>query len=202
MKIYMIRHGETNWNKESRLQGKTDIPLNENGILLARQAAERFATVDFDLAYTSPLLRARQTAETILEGRNVPIYEEKRIEEIGFGAYEGMVYTKTYSDIPDESFSYFFTKPEAYQPAPNGERIEELLEREAVFLREIFVNPNLQDKTILISTHGAALAGLLSVIKQNEVKDFWSCRLHKNCGYSVVEVRDGEAVIIAEGETI
>lgn len=202
MKIYMIRHGETNWNQENRLQGKTDIPLNENGISLARQAAERFAAVDFDLAYTSPLLRARQTAETILEGRNVPVYEEKRIEEIGFGEYEGMVYTKTYSDIPDERFSYFFMKPEAYQPATGGERIEELLEREEDFLRELFANQNLQDKTILISTHGAALAGLLSVIKKNEVKDFWSCKLHKNCGYSVVEVRDGEVQIIAEGETI
>lgn len=202
MKIYMIRHGETNWNQENRLQGKMDIPLNENGIWLAGQAAKRFESVDFDLAYTSPLLRARQTAEAILKGRNVPLYEDKRIEEIGFGEYEGMVYTKTYSDIPDENFSYFFRKPEAYQPAPCGERIEELLEREKDFLCDLFTNPNLQDKTILVSTHGAALAGLLSVIKQKEVKDFWNCKLHKNCGYSVVEVRDGEAVIIAEGETI
>lgn len=90
MRLYLIRHGETVWNTEGRLQGKADIELNENGIRLAKVTGEAMKDIHFDLAITSPLKRARQTAELVLGERKVPILEDSRIEEITFGVWEGL----------------------------------------------------------------------------------------------------------------
>ena len=69
MRLYIMRHGETAWNVRRLFQGHSDIPLNENGIALAEVTADGLRDVPFDLAYTSPLRRARQTAEIILRSR-------------------------------------------------------------------------------------------------------------------------------------
>ena len=69
MKIYMIRHGETDWNKKRKLQGQVDIPLNEFGKLLAKETAPALADVPFAVCYTSPLKRAAETARLALGGR-------------------------------------------------------------------------------------------------------------------------------------
>ncbi|MDE7038136.1 MAG: histidine phosphatase family protein, partial [Lachnospiraceae bacterium] len=89
MKLYIVRHGETEWNKERRLQGQVDIPLNESGRRLARETSGGLAGIHFDLCYSSPLSRARETAELILEGRSTPVIEDERIIEMAFGECEG-----------------------------------------------------------------------------------------------------------------
>ena len=86
MKIYMIRHGETDWNKKRKLQGQVDIPLNEFGKLLAKETAPALADVPFAVCYTSPLKRAAETARLVLGDREVPIVPDKRIQEMSFGA--------------------------------------------------------------------------------------------------------------------
>ena len=91
MKLYIIRHGETSWNAEGRLQGQTDIPLNENGIRLAKITGEALKEVPFDLAISSPLKRARQTADLVLAGRQVPVLEDARIEELSFGSWKRLL---------------------------------------------------------------------------------------------------------------
>ena len=75
MKLYIVRHGETDWNKARKIQGQSDIPLNAFGRHLARETAKGLADVHFDLCFTSPLSRAKETARIILEGRDVPIIE-------------------------------------------------------------------------------------------------------------------------------
>lgn len=91
MRLYLIRHGVTDWNNEKRLQGKSDIPLNAFGELLAKETGEALRDIPFDLAYTSPLIRARRTAELVIGKRSVPILDDPRIEEIGLGIYEGLI---------------------------------------------------------------------------------------------------------------
>ena len=71
MKIYFVRHGETDWNRAHKVQGHTDIPLNNYGRHLARETAEGMKNLKIDLAYTSPLSRAKETAEIILAGSSV-----------------------------------------------------------------------------------------------------------------------------------
>ena len=88
--LYIMRHGKTDWNEKRKLQGRTDIPLNEEGIGMAKKAAEECKNIHFDICYCSPLIRARTTAQIVLEGRNVPIVTDDRLMEMGFGEYEGI----------------------------------------------------------------------------------------------------------------
>ena len=88
--LYIMRHGKTDWNLLHKLQGRTDIPLNDMGIKMAKEARERYKDVHFDICYCSPLTRARQTAELVLEGRDVPVVIDDRLAEMGFGIYEGV----------------------------------------------------------------------------------------------------------------
>ena len=74
-----MRHGETDWNKKKLVQGRKDIPLNEYGRHLARETSYGMRQYQIDLAYTSPLRRAKETAEILLEGRNISLYEDQRI---------------------------------------------------------------------------------------------------------------------------
>lgn len=193
MRLYIIRHGQTNWNKERKLQGRTDIPLNESGREVAELTKEGFKDIPFDIAFTSPLKRAKETAEIILTGRNIPIIDEPRIIEVNFGSYEGCDF-----DLPDEYIQNFFSAPEKYFSINGMEPMEDILGRMKSFLQELCQNPELQDKTILISTHGAALSGLMTVIKGNSVDKYWAGGLHKNCGFSVVDIENGVARIVTE----
>ena len=83
--LYIMRHGKTDWNAKHKLQGRTDIPLNEEGIQMAEQAKEKYKDVNFDICYCSPLVRAKQTAEIVLEGRNIPIVYDDRLMEMCVG---------------------------------------------------------------------------------------------------------------------
>ena len=88
LRIYVARHGQTDWNKEGRLQGQTDVPLNETGRTQARELAARLAGIPLDAIYTSALQRSRQTAEP-LTGR-APITALAALNEQSLGAFEGV----------------------------------------------------------------------------------------------------------------
>lgn len=133
--LYIMRHGRTDWNERHKLQGRTDIPLNANGRQMAEKAREEYADVHFDVCYCSPLIRARETAEIVLRGRNIPIIPDERLVEMSFGACEGMEYSfdKLGSPIAD-----LFLHPEKYtEPVDGGESFEQLFARTGEFLREV-----------------------------------------------------------------
>lgn len=199
MKIYIIRHGETDWNVIKRLQGRSDIPLNEEGKRLARVTAEALAEVPFTRIYTSPLLRAKETAMIIKGNREIPVIEEERIQEISFGIYEGFICAEEHYTIPDPSFIHFFQQPEHYVAPEGAEEIEALCKRTTDFLQELVHTTAYQDDTILLSTHGAALRGLLSSINMNGVAEFWKGGVHKNCAVTILEVTDGRIKLLEEG---
>ena len=89
MKIYVTRHGQTDWNVQGKTQGRADIELNEVGIKQAKQTKEELKNIDIDLIICSPLKRAKKTAEIINEGRNIPIIFDDQIIERNFGEFEG-----------------------------------------------------------------------------------------------------------------
>lgn len=200
MKIYLIRHGETDWNTVKRLQGATDIPLNENGEALARVTRDEMKDIPFDMIFTSPLKRAYRTAEIVRGDREIPLIVDERIREICFGDYEGLVSKSEGYSIPDPDFKFFFTKTDKYQTPPNGESVASLLKRTGNFLEELKNREDLQDKTILISSHGAAVRALLSNVEKCDIAHFWGNGVHKNCGVSCVELIDGEYQILWENK--
>ena len=199
MKIYFVRHGETDWNKERKIQGQVDIPLNEFGRHLARETAKGLRDVPFDVCFTSPLGRARETAEIILQGRDVPILEDKRILEMNFGVLEGKCCSKEGWDVPD-SFQMFFDDPVHYQAPEGGEDFQAVRERTGDFLNWLFVQEQYRDSTVLVTTHGAAMAGLLNNLKKKPLAEYWGVGVHKNCGVTEVDVTDGRIDIISENK--
>ena len=92
MELYLIRHGLTVWNAAGKLQGNTDIELNEQGREAAGQLGIQLDNVSFDIIYSSPLIRAYETACLIRGNRNIPIVRDKRLRELSFGEKEGVCY--------------------------------------------------------------------------------------------------------------
>ena len=201
MLIYIVRHGLTEWNKLKKLQGIADVPLAEEGILLAEKTGEALRGVKFDICFTSPLSRARQTAECVLGKRDVPIIPDKRIQEMSFGEFEGLCCREEGWNIPDPGFRNFFNAPEVYQPPKGGESFEEVRARLNNFLEELYQKEDLQDKNVLLSTHGAALCGILSLMKGLPISGYWQQGVHKNCAVSIAEVKDGKIEILQENVT-
>lgn len=205
MILYLIRHGETDLNKQKRLQGQTDIPLNEYGRELARITGQALREVKFDAVFSSPLFRAVETAEIIMGNRDCPFYTDGRIQEISFGDYEGMCYKGTAGAeeipcVPDADFLNFFRAPELYVTPPNGESFKEVIARTGDFYRELTHNSLYRERTVLISTHGCALKALLANMRPTKIRDFWGEGVHRNCAVTIVCVTDDRAKILEEGK--
>ena len=94
MSVYLIRHGQTDWNKEGIVQGRCDIPLNEKGREQAREAKELTKDIKFDICFCSPLDRAKETAAIVLEGKDVEIVYDDRLLEMAYGIYEATDWRK------------------------------------------------------------------------------------------------------------
>ena len=89
MKLYVARHGQTRWNSQNRVLGRTDIPLNETGIEQAKGLAEKAASLGIDIIISSPLKRARQTADIVGDALGLSVLTDERLTEFDFGAFEG-----------------------------------------------------------------------------------------------------------------
>ena len=198
MKMYIIRHGQTPWNARKCLQGRSDVDLNENGIYLAELTGKALRDVTFGMAFTSPLIRAKHTAQCILAGREVPIIEDERLIEISFGIYEGCCYAEENRQVPQQWIENFFHAPQDYVAAPGGESLDDVEKRTRDFMEDICSRKELQDKTILVSTHGCALRGLLNSIRESNREDYWHGGVSKNCAVSIVTCNRGEKPVLVE----
>ena len=198
MKMYIIRHGQTPWNARKCRQGRADVDLNENGIYLAELTGKALRDVTFDMAFTSPLIRAKHTAQCILAGRKVPIIEDERLIEISFGIFEGCCYAEENRQVPQQWIENFFHAPQDYVAAPGGESLDDVEKRTRNFMEDICSRKELQDKTILVSTHGCALRGLLNSIRESNREDYWHGGVSKNCAVSIVTCNRGEKPVLVE----
>lgn len=176
--LYIIRHGKTDWNERSKLQGQTDIPLNDEGRRMAEEAAARYAGVHFDVCFCSPLVRARETAEILLRGRDVPICYDERLKEMSFGVYEGIEHSFMITDCPVNTLFY---SPEKYTvPVEGGESVPELMARTGSFLREKAEPLLAEGKDVLIVGHGAMNSSIIIQVRDLPVSEFWSAGI-ENC---------------------
>jgi probable phosphoglycerate mutase len=197
MILYVVRHGETQWNRLCKVQGIADIPLAEEGIRLAQLTGEALKDVPFDICYTSPLIRAKQTAQYILGDRQIPLIEDDRIMEIDFGELEGSTILDEDGKIPDRRIELFIKDPLAYPRPEGGEDIQDILKRTGEFWEEITTDPALADKTVLVSSHGCAVRALLQNVYQDSA-DFWHGHVPPNCSVNILEIQDGKARFLEE----
>jgi probable phosphoglycerate mutase len=168
-----MRHAKTDWNAERKLQGRTNIPLNDEGRKMAAEAAKECAQVHFDVCYSSPLSRAQETAKILLAGRDVPIVTDERLIEMGFGIYEG---SSDLYQTPDCPINVLFQAPDQYVTSVGGaETFAELYARTGEFLAEVVQSQLQQGKDILIMGHGAMNASIVCQVKGLPLREFWSC---------------------------
>ena len=197
MLIYIVRHGLTEWNKLKKLQGAADVPLAKEGILLAEKTGEALKDVKFDICFTSPLSRARQTAECVLGDRNVPIIPDKRIQEINFGDLEGGCVRDAEGNYIDPQVEMIFRDPVNFKRPENGEDIFDVIARTKDFWEEKTSDPSLADKTVLVASHGCAVRALLQNI-YHDPENFWHGCVPPNCCVNLVEVKNGKTVLLEE----
>ena len=178
--IYIIRHGQTEKNRANVLQGRSDIPLNDSGRQQAEEVRNRLikAGIHFDLVYTSPLIRAVQTAAIIAEG--IPQVKDERLIEMDYGPYEGM----DLADPAPEVLEFF--RDFVHNPAPNGmEPLQAIVVRLGSFLEEI--REEAAEKNILISTHAIAMKGALEYLTPDSGGSYWS-KFIGNCAVYISEI--------------
>ena len=197
MEIYIIRHGQTVWNKQRKLQGSTDIELTEEGKEMAVLTGQRLKGVTFDKVFSSPLKRAYVTAQLIHAENNVSIETDERIREVSFGEFEGLNVDEMLNN-EECGFYHFFDKPELYRPAEHGERLEDVILRGKEFIEEKIVPLEGKVQRVMIVAHGAMNKALLAAMFQRELKDFWKGNLQKNLGISVVDFTAGEFTLVNE----
>ena len=185
MEVYFIRHGTTDWNAERRFQGEKDIELNENGRELAGTLGRRLENVHFDRIYSSPLIRAYETACLIRGHRNIPIIRDQRLRELSFGGLEGMPYTQWIDT--DHPRKYFFTEPGRYQPPEGGETLQHVCDRTRDFAQSELEKLACDGKTerVMVVAHGALLAALMCYLEGHGVENFWGSGLKGNCEETV-----------------
>lgn len=167
MEIYVVRHGETTYNIENKICGKSDVELTSLGRLQAEKAALALKDISFDRVYVSPLKRAIDTAK-IITNNHFPLIIDKRIEEIDFGIYEGMDRkTKAFLD----------TKFHLGVRYSKGESFLEVIYRVYHFLEDV---KQQQLETILIVCHGGIMRAIHSYFFDISNDEFFSMNF-KNC---------------------
>lgn len=194
MLIYLVRHGETDYNKTGKLQGWSDIPLNEYGVELAEKTAEGLKETEFDLVFSSPFQRSYATTEKIIKNRNLSIQTDDRLKEINLGPNEGDLYEEVRMN-ENHPLHNFFRKPEDYSPVEGAESIEDVKKRAFDFLNDKIFPLEKKFKSILIVAHGALNRCILNTILDIHDKNFWKINL-PNCAVSILSLENGKLKVL------
>ena len=167
MKIYLVRHGETDWNQAGLLQGQTDIALNAQGLEQAHDAADRLKEVPFEIAFCSPLT-------------------DERLRELNFGPWEG-VDIRTIKDAASQPF----TNPGSYIPPAGAESFAQLYKRSGEFVDQVLLPLEGTYETVLVVAHGGVNRSILNPVLNIPVDDFW--RVHMgNCATAILDCTNGK----------
>lgn len=198
LKVYLIRHGRTQWNIEGKLQGTGDSPLVEEGILGAKKTGVALRDVDFAACYSSLMKRAQDTADYILGDRAIPHFHHRGLNELHFGSWEGVKSVDLY-DNPE--YWQMKQQPKEYQALSNqGETIYQLYERvQKAFWEIVRLHQQLGSKNILIVSHGMTLTLLTAILNGIDWQDFRNEDKHsfvQNTAINVVEVNGDQAKLV------
>jgi probable phosphoglycerate mutase len=175
MNILLVRHGETAWNREGRYQGRTDIPLSPDGEQQVRRLSERLREITIDVAISSPLSRARKTAEAILHGKSTQLELDDGLLEISHGQWEG----KLASDVAlshAEMFGVWRSSPGRNSPAgPQAETLGDVEARAWAVLERAWMRLD-GDQTLLITAHDAVNRVILCRVLGLPLERVWRFR--------------------------
>ncbi|MCA1899194.1 MAG: alpha-ribazole phosphatase [Chloroflexi bacterium] len=174
MNLFLIRHGQTDWNLEQRFQGQSDVPLNAAGRKQAAALAERLAAETFDAVYSSDLQRAAETANIICKSEwNSDLHPDPRLREVNFGDWEGLTYEEIKAKHP-EALAAWEADIFKYAP-PNGETLEGLALRVQAALGELRAKH--EGQRIMVVAHGGTLQTLICLALDLPPAMYWQFHL-------------------------
>ena len=157
MRVLLVRHGETDWNAAGKIQGVSDIALNERGRAQAAELAGRLAGEGAERIYSSPLKRACETAEILGRALNLPVLAAPELTELNFGVWEGCSWAEIGERWP-EQFSAYAADRRNYAP-PGGESYADMLRRAGPFIERLRSSPG---GAAVCVAHSAVIRALMA----------------------------------------
>ncbi len=195
--LYITRHGETEWNIQSRFQGWKNSPLTELGVKQAESLRKRMSTVPLNKIYASPTERAAKTAEIIKGDRDIEIIHDIDLREMGFGNWEGLTYDEIKS-LNEAELNNLIYHPSKYVP-DMGEDYKTFTERIIGAVDRIILNhPN---ESVLIVTHGISLKVMLSYFNSLDLDEIHNLPIVGQASLTQVSINKDEFQVILTGDT-
>lgn len=184
IRLYLIRHGETEWNKARRFQGWTDIELSDEGVEQARLLGQRFTKINIDEIYASPLKRAVATALPIAKTKGIDIIKNENFKEINFGEWEGMTASEISAKY-GKDFDDFIVAPEKGE-FPGDISFDRVIDRIKVGLEEVLYEK--KDKNIVIVSHGGIIRLMIQYLMEFD-GEWYNKTWIDNTSISLIEIR-------------
>ncbi len=194
--LLIVRHGETEWNTEGRVQGHTDVALSQRGEAQAQELSRRLRNVTIDAAYSSDLSRAAETARHILADRKVKLNLTPRLRERYHGVFEGLNVDERQTRYP-EQFAASLVMDLDFAPE-GGENVRQTSARMAPIMDEI--KSKHLEETVLIVGHGGSLRAGLVTLMGLPIEANWRFVMH-NCGLSIIDTYSDNAVMRLYNDT-
>ncbi|MGN0609235.1 MAG: histidine phosphatase family protein [Oscillospiraceae bacterium] len=185
-RIYFVRHAEAMGNVREFFQGRIDCDISEKGAKQLEKLAERFKTVDYDVIYSSPLIRTMKTAEAVNSRLKLPIIKDERLIEINGGVWEGRKWTEIAEKYPKEHDTWK-NNMKAFE-IEDGETMTEVYERMKAAVTDI-ADKN-RGKTVVIVSHGCALRNYLSFAEFGSPDGLSEVGWSDNTAVSLIEYDD------------
>ena len=195
-RLLLVRHGVTPWNAENRLQGRTDIELSDKGRQQARLVGHRLTGTSIDLAYSSDQSRARETAQCILENRDVPLHAIRELRERSHGIFEGLTVEERQQRYPD-MFNASLEKNLDFAPT-GGETFRQTNRRMAAWATD-FRDRHL-DQTVLVVGHGGSLRAAIIAWMGFPDEATWRFVM-ANCSLTIIDTYPDNAVLRLYNDT-
>lgn len=194
IKVYFIRHGETEWNKIGRFQGWTDIPLSEHGLKQAEALGKRFERegIQLDRIYASPLIRAVQTAQPLSDLYGLPIETIDCFKEMNYGEWDGLTFTELKQKYGREFIGFILAPHKGTFPGEGT--FDNVVERVKPGLEQVFGEEN-KDKTIAVVGHGGIIRLTLFYLLGMDYGLYNNISI-ENTGVSLYEVWDNGRKIL------
>ncbi|MGE1061404.1 alpha-ribazole phosphatase [Megasphaera paucivorans] len=191
IKLYLVRHGETDGNAQQWYQGTTDVPLNKTGIMQAECLSRFLEDVHFDAVYSSTLSRAKRTAEIIAEPHDLFVKAYDDLREINFGVWEKHTYSEITTRWPGEIEAFYDS--EGNMRAHGGESFRDVEKRITEKTKELLQH-HVSGDTIMIVSHGAAIRCLLFGLLGLEMGRIWAFQQY-NTAFNIIEYHGDKNVM-------
>lgn len=193
MRLFLVRHGETVWNKEEVFRGMADIPLNENGCRQARQTAAALSSLDLKAVYSSPLSRAVATAEEIAAPHGLEVIREDGFLDLNYGTWQGCSHQEIKENYPD-LYELWLKAPHKVR-FQEGEALADVRTRSLAALERMLCR--YKGENVVVASHRVVCKVLLCALLGLDDSHFWRLK-QDTCAINIVEHSDLHGYIISK----